>query len=382
MHFARFHNRRLTFSRPEEEHLASSPDVSGVATPRTDAESYCPALLPGDPFCAVGDGDVNRSHGQKAKGTQRPLEVLIVDDDAASVEHISSLITRDCGISANVSRASSVADASLRLDTGAIDLCLADYRLSDQAGFKFSSDGGNYPHTAFVFLADQGRKDWVYSALRHGAQDCVRKEMLDPFEIAKSMAFALFHKNREMELMAAALRDPLTGLGNRALFAEQISILIEQARRNREQLAVLFMDVDGLKPINDQLGHSVGDRLLRQLAERITGGTRKSDVVARMGGDEFAAVLPRIASPQTVRQVVQSLTESVESKPYVIDSHSIRIGLSCGAAIYPDDAEGVDDLLRIADTRMYAVKARRRAARTAKTPPAPQEMTWFPKPRD
>lgn len=309
--------------------------------------------------------------------------MLIVDADTASAERVRGLITGECGLSANISQVASAEDATARLDTGAIDLCLADYRLSHESGFGFTTSGdGRHPNTAFVFLADQGRKDWVYSALRHGAQDCVRKDHLDPYEMAKTMAFALYHKSREMELCAAALRDSLTGLGNRALFGEQIKILIEQARRNHEQLAILFMDVDGLKPVNDRLGHSVGDRLLQQIAKRVTGATRKSDVVARMGGDEFAAVLPRITSLQTVTQVVRSLTEAVEAKPYDIDSHSISIGLSCGAAIYPDDSESIDELLHIADTRMYATKARRRAARLPAAASPPQTMTWLSKPSE
>lgn len=334
---------------------------------------------------------MNRSADPRPKGGQKPLEVLIVDDDGESAARIRELIIRGCGISANVTHASSMEDASRRLETDGVDLCLADYRFSDKSDFRFFAEAGNRPHTALVFLTDLGRKEWVYSALRHGAQDCLRKDRLDPYEMAKSLAFALYHKNREMELTAAALRDPLTGLGNRALFGEQIAILLEQARRNREQLAVLFMDVDGLKPINDTLGHSVGDKLLKQVADRIKDGTRKSDVLARLGGDEFAAVLPRIASPQTVSQVVRTLVDAVETDPYSIDAHSIRIGLSCGAAIFPKDGQSVDELLHAADTRMYEVKARRRSAKAApptsriKTSPAgqlPLNMSWLGKHSD
>ncbi|WP_068432819.1 diguanylate cyclase domain-containing protein [Magnetospirillum sp. XM-1] len=327
---------------------------------------------------------MNRSAGRTPKGGHRPLEILIVDDDGESVARIRELIACGCGISANVTHASSVEDAFRRLEADGVDLCLADYRLSHKGDFRFFAETGNRAHTALVFLADEERKEWVYSALRHGAQDCLRKDRLDPYEMAKSLAFALYHKNREMELTAAALRDPLTGLGNRALFVEQIDILLEQARRNREQLAVLFMDVDGLKPINDTLGHSVGDQLLKQVAERIKGSTRKSDVLARLGGDEFAAVLPGIASAQSVSQVVQTLADAVESDPYCIDAHSIRIGLSCGAAIFPTDGQSVDELLHLADTRMYAVKARRRNAKAAPPPPSspPLNMSWFGKDAD
>lgn len=304
---------------------------------------------------------------------QRRLEILIVDDDPTSAECISDLITQSCGIPANVRQATSAEDARPLLGGGQVDLCLTNFELGSIDGLTRGADGSR-SGTAFVYLAEQGRRDWVYAAIRHGAQDLVRKDRLDPYEIAKTLAFALYHKGHEQELTATALRDPLTGLGNRALFNEQVKVLIEQARRNREQLAVLFMDIDGLKPVNDGLGHSVGDRLLQQVGRRISGSVRKSDVVARMGGDEFAAVLPRVASAQTVAQVVLDLTETVESKPYRIDAHTIRIGLSCGSAIFPDDDQSADALLDLADSRMYEIKARRR---TAVPPAGDARMSWF-----
>jgi two-component system, cell cycle response regulator len=321
---------------------------------------------------------VNRSQGHGSPPSQRKLEILIVDDDARAAERIGRMITAECGIPANVTQVLSADDAAARLDGDTVDLCLADYGMTDRDDFALLRGAqSRHSKTAFVFLAEQGRRDWVYTALSHGAQDCVRKDRLDPFEIAKTMAFALYHKSREAELTAAALRDSLTGLGNRALFNEQVKVLIEQARRNEDLLAVLFMDVDGLKPVNDRLGHSVGDRLLQQIAQRITGAMRKSDVVARLGGDEFAAVLPRVASRQTVSQVMDALTEAVGATPYAIDAHCVRIGLSCGAALFPDDSQSVDELLDLADSRMYASKKAKGRGPAPAAPPG-AAMSWFP----
>lgn len=321
------------------------------------------------------DAVVNRKLDHDSRPAQRPLEILIVDGDRSSADRIRGLVAAACGEAANIRRAASADAARAVLENSAVDLCLADFLLGHADDFAFArgTDNGR-PRAAFVYLADQPRRDWVYAAIRHGAQNLMRKDRLDSYEIAKALAFALVHKGRELELTAGALRDPLTGLGNRALFNEQVKILLEQARRNREQLAVLFMDVDGLKPVNDRLGHSVGDRLLQQIAQRVGGGLRKSDVVARMGGDEFAAVLPRVASAHTVSQLQAELTGAVESKPYLIDTHVIRIGLSCGSALFPDDGASMDELLDLADSRMYAAKAGRRDA--PPRPPAPG-MSWF-----
>ncbi|RAU21513.1 hypothetical protein CU669_12485 [Paramagnetospirillum kuznetsovii] len=309
----------------------------------------------------------------------KALEVLLVDGDMAVLDRVRALILQSCGGNARVDLARTADEALAKLAGGRVDICFADFVLAKESGFQLAaSRDGVLPHTAFVLLADAARKEWVYSALRHGAQDCVVKDKLDTYEILKTIAFSLFHKSRELELTTAALRDPLTGLGNRALFNEQAQVLIEQARRNNEQLAVLFMDIDGLKPINDALGHAAGDELLKQVSDRIRSATRKSDVVARMGGDEFAAILPRIQSPETVAQVTEGLMEAVDRVPYTIGSHSVRVGLSCGSAVFPDEADSIMKLLAVSDARMYAAKARKRVPRAKAPNKVPQTMKWLP----
>lgn len=312
---------------------------------------------------------------------EKVLEVLLVDSDCAALDHFKNMILKGCGGKANIELARSAEEAAAKLGSGTIDICLADYRLGSLTNFDFiTKTGAENPKTAFVLLADESRKEWIYSALHHGAQDCVRKDLLDHFGMLKTIAFSLFHKSREQELRSAALRDSLTGLGNRSLFNEQAQIMIEQARRNREQLAILFMYIDGLKPVNDTLGHMVGDELIKQVSRRISDVTRKSDVLARMGGDEFAAILPRIQSPRTVAKVMESLVGAVEAEPYSIDGHLVRVGLSCGAAIFPDEAETVEELMVVSDTRMYAAKARKRARKPASAPSqASQGVSWLAK---
>jgi diguanylate cyclase (GGDEF)-like protein len=169
-------------------------------------------------------------------------------------------------------------------------------------------------------------------------------------------------------LRQMAYYDSLTALPNRRLFTEQLGLLLRLAKRNKETLALLFLDLDNFKRINDSLGHSAGDLLLREVGSRLAGCVRDSDVVAhyvesgpridvsRLGGDEFTVVLNQIDSPESAGIVAQRLLESL-GRPVVIDGHELVVTPSIGIAIAPDDANDVEGLLRAADTAMYHAKA-------------------------
>jgi diguanylate cyclase (GGDEF)-like protein len=130
---------------------------------------------------------------------------------------------------------------------------------------------------------------------------------------------------------------------------------LAQAQRNDTRLAVMMLDLDRFKNVNDTFGHSVGDELLRAAGERLTGLVRKSDTVARMGGDEFVVLLPQIAKIEDATRVTQKILEAFR-KPFVLDAHQIHTTTSVGIAIYPEDGEDVEALLKNADTAMYWVK--------------------------
>ena len=169
-------------------------------------------------------------------------------------------------------------------------------------------------------------------------------------------------------LRQMAYYDSLTALPNRRLFTEQLGLLLRLAKRNKETLALLFLDLDNFKRINDSLGHSAGDLLLREVGSRLAGCVRDSDVVAhyveagpridvsRLGGDEFTVVLNQIDSPESAGIVAQRLLESL-GRPVVIDGHELVVTPSVGIAVAPDDAHDVEGLLRAADTAMYHAKA-------------------------
>jgi len=166
-------------------------------------------------------------------------------------------------------------------------------------------------------------------------------------------------KRTEEQLAYMATHDPLTGLPNRMLFNDRLTVALAHAQRNRQKLAVVLLDLDHFKDVNDTLGHSVGDKLLQAVGERLTNLLRKSDTIARMGGDEFMLILPEIARVEDTARVAQKVLESFR-EPFVFDGHEARITTSIGIAIYPNDGEDADTLMRDADMAMYRAKVQGR----------------------
>jgi len=163
-------------------------------------------------------------------------------------------------------------------------------------------------------------------------------------------------KRFEAEILHQATHDALTGLPNRTLFRELLLHGMAQARRSEKLLAVLFLDLDGFKNINDTLGHAEGDELLRAVAKRIVEALRKDDVVARQGGDEFTILLAGINVVQDITQIADKLLAAV-AEPYVSGQHEMHVSASIGVTVFPFDDNDVDSLLRNADTAMYQAKA-------------------------
>ncbi|HLP99039.1 MAG TPA: diguanylate cyclase [Sideroxyarcus sp.] len=166
-------------------------------------------------------------------------------------------------------------------------------------------------------------------------------------------------KESERRLQEMAFHDTLTGLPNRALFFDRLSKSIALAKRNHGHLALIYLDLDGFKPINDQYGHEAGDNVLKQVAQRLNGCVRDVDTVARLGGDEFAVVLDGLDTPGEAAKVAQKILH-ILSMPIQFendgDSCQAHIGASIGIAIYPDNGVAIDALIAAADASMYDSK--------------------------
>ncbi len=173
--------------------------------------------------------------------------------------------------------------------------------------------------------------------------------------IAEHLRRTIEQMQFEEHLHHTATHDSLTGLPNRALFNDRLLHALSKASRNKEKIAVLFIDLDGFKAVNDTYGHHIGDQLLIAFSKRLQDFFRESDTVARLAGDEFALTLEAISKPLALAEIAKKII-SLCSKPYTLENNDVAITLSLGISIYPEDATDADSLLRKADAAMYKAK--------------------------
>lgn len=154
-----------------------------------------------------------------------------------------------------------------------------------------------------------------------------------------------------------ANHDALTGLPNRALFFKVLKEAIANARKEGTMFALLYLDLDKFKPVNDTLGHHLGDLLLVNVAKRLRASVRDSDTVARLGGDEFAIIVHKVADATSAAALARTLLQTV-AQPFMLEGHALALTASIGIALFPRDADDPDHLLRSADQAMYVAKSR------------------------
>ena len=186
-------------------------------------------------------------------------------------------------------------------------------------------------------------------------------DLLDRLSGVAAQATTALQNGRLVDEMThQAMHDQLTGLANRLQFTDQLRYALSRAREEIHPVTLLYMDLDGFKPVNDEFGHDVGDQLLVAVAKRLSSCTRAEDTVARLGGDEFAVLIDSQTGPADAEVVSDRLAAAI-TRPFVIDGHRLHLGISIGRAVFPIDADDADGLLRSADAAMFDVKRDTRA---------------------
>ncbi len=209
---------------------------------------------------------------------------------------------------------------------------------------------GRIPPYEIEYLCRDGSRRWGL----FGAAKIVGK--------ADGIAFIVDiteRKKLEEDIRSLANHDSLTGLPNRRLFMELIRYGFEEANRNRKKMGVLFLDLDRFKGVNDALGHEAGDELLKTVADRLKAAVRKTDAVARIGGDEFSILLSDIENPEDISEIVRKILAAFR-ETCVIAGKEFHITTSIGISIYPDDSDDISKLFRYADIALYHAKDRGR----------------------
>lgn len=229
--------------------------------------------------------------------------------------------------------------------------------IHDSVRLLSQSQGGRFDLVgAIVDITERKLAESELRRHRDHLQDLVREQTTDLIAAKDAAERALREaKEAEEHIRFLALNDALTGLPNRVLLLERLDQAMRHCQRSGKKLALLFIDLDRFKNINDSLGHSVGDRLLCEVSRRFVRCVRQSDTVSRQGGDEFVILLAQIESTELVANIANQLL-SVVAEPYVIDDYELSVTHSIGIIVYPDDATEVDDIMRKADAAMYRAK--------------------------
>jgi len=290
----------------------------------------------------------------------KAIKVLLIEDNPGDVCLIREMLAEVRGVRFDLECADRLSTGLERLAEGGIDVILLDLGLPDSLGFDtFTTVYAQAPEAPIIVLTGLDDEALAVQAVRAGAQDYLVKGQVDGDLLVRAVRYAIERKRAEETIRQLAYHDYLTGLPNRRLFNDRLNLEMAHANRNQQKLAVMLLDLDDFKDVNDTLGHSVGDQLLQAVAQRLRSLLRQSDTVARMGGDEFMLILPEIAEEEGATKVATKVLAAFR-KPFVFDGHEIRITTSMGIALYPDDGEDSDTLMKNVDIAMYRAKDRGR----------------------
>jgi diguanylate cyclase (GGDEF)-like protein len=238
---------------------------------------------------------------------------------------------------------------------------LLDLSLPDSSGLEtIQRIHSSAPHMPVVVLSGDCDEAVAIAAVLAGAQDYLVKGHITPHLLRRALRFAGHRKQIEQNLVREANHDDLTGLPTRNLLLDRLEQALLGCERSDARGALLFIDLDNFKDINDHYGHKAGDDVLMAIAERMQQAVRATDTVARLGGDEFVVLLPAIDRCDDIGIISQRI-EAVFARPVTSGDFSLAVGASIGGVVFPEAADSAKDLLKMADSAMYENKAMRRA---------------------
>jgi diguanylate cyclase (GGDEF)-like protein len=318
---------------------------------------------------------------------EKPLHVLLVEDNGVDALLLREMFSKEAPGSLELTYLTCVSDALLHLAKGGVDIVLLDTGLPDTHGLDSVRRVHELaPNVPVIVLAGLNDETLASEALKEGAQDYLIKGQLESRALPRALRhaverhrlqtdadqvkklqlelkddFLIAARATSLEMSHSASHDALTDLPNRVLFNDRLTQAISLAERQKKQLAVMYIDLDHFKKINDSLGHDIGDKLLQSVADRLKASVRRSDTISRLGGDEFLVLLSQVEHEEdaifSARKILRALTV-----PYVINSNSLDVSVSIGVSAYPSDGQDAEGLINKADNALYEAKRNGRNA--------------------
>lgn len=293
------------------------------------------------------------------------MNILIVDDDLVDRKLIKKIL-HSSGLQLNeIVEVTSVTEGLLAVDKERFDLILLDYSMPCKGGIEMLREMRVKPslgNTAIIMMSASEDPDIALECIEAGAQDFLPKEDINKRNLNKSIIYAnkRFETDQRMHdsylaVKHIAEKDQLTGLSNRHHFERLITAILANNQRSKSMVALLALDIDNFKNINDTLGHNIGDDILKQAVLRINSCLRRDEGFARLGGDEFAIIIGGVSDVYEVTVIANRILSQF-LEPFILYDQAVNCTVSIGSAIYPNDAIEPYELLKCADIAMYRSK--------------------------
>ena len=285
------------------------------------------------------------------------IKLLLVEDDQNEALRISKMLKEGLQNQFTLEQRLSVSEALDLVQRETFQAIILDLHLPQGESFESIPQFIQYcPEAPILILSGIEDEAQAIHAVKSGAQDYLIKGQTSSSTLCRAIRYAMERHRATQRITQLAHYDHLTGLANRGLFYERLNCAVARCNRNDMAMALMFLDLDHFKAINDSLGHECGDSLLKTVATRIKKCIREIDTGVRLGGDEFAILLEQIISVEDVAAVAQRILQLL-AQPIIVNHHQLQVTGSLGVTIYPWDSANPQELLSHADAAMYRAKA-------------------------
>ncbi|MGI8593969.1 MAG: putative bifunctional diguanylate cyclase/phosphodiesterase [Solirubrobacteraceae bacterium] len=293
----------------------------------------------------------------RVKTEPEALSLVLVEDSPGDAVLAREMLAETWGDGLAVIHLQRADDARRHLLEHEVGCVLLDLSLPDAGGLQaLDQVRSSAPGVPIVVLSGLDDEELALRAVQEGAQDYLIKGQVTAEGMSRSIRYAVERKRAEAAMAHKALHDPLTGLANRPLFLDRLALALARSRRSSESVAVLFLDLDHFKEINDSLGHEAGDQLLVHVARRVEGALRPADSVARFGGDEFTILCDAVEDERDAAVIAERVLAAL-ARPFPLGEEEVSLGGSLGLSL-GGQGSTPEGLVRNADIAMYRAKER------------------------